>query len=261
MLEDCLLESRSSRRSAKPVSLVLSTIVHGTIAAALILIPLFQSQVLPQISILSPLLPPAAAPRSIRLVPTSGASSRTFPATRAPSALIAPEAIPLQIAMVADEPSSSIAGLLPAAGTGTGGGPFVGDRFGDPNGLGEVGPPAPPPPPPTVAAPPRPPDSEPAASGPIRRGGVLVQSNLLYSPKPAYPRLALAARVEGVVVVEAVITREGLIDKSRLSVISGHSLLTSAAVEAVQQWRYRPTLLNGDPVEIITTMTVIFSLK
>lgn len=259
MLEDCLLESRSSGRSTKPVSLVLSIIVHGTIAGALILIPLFQSQVLPQIPVLSPLLPPVAAPRSVELVPTPSAMSRISAMTRAPEALIAPERIPTQIAILSDEPSTSIAGLVPSTGNGVG--PFLGNPFGGPNAVGDgrgLAPPLPPPPPPALSPPPAP---EPAPSGPIRRGGMLVQSNLLYSPKPTYPRLAIIAHAEGVVLIEAVITREGLIDKSRLRVISGHSLLVQAAVDAVQQWRYRPTLLNGEAVEIVTTIAVTFTLN
>jgi periplasmic protein TonB len=263
MLEDCLFESRSSRRSRNPASLVLSAMVHGSIAGLLILIPLFQSQVLPQIPVLSPLLPPAAAPRSVELVPPPGARSQPSVGTRKPDALIEPEKIPSHLARIADEPSSSIAGLLPITGEGDGrnNGPLLGFPFGDPNSPGDGRRPAPPPPPPTVASPPRPPTPEPAPVGPIRRGGNVVQSNLLYSPKPEYPRLAIVAHVQGVVVIEAVITREGLIDRSRVRVISGHSLLIPAAVEAVQQWRYRPTLLNGEPVEVLTTMTVNFSMN
>jgi protein TonB len=63
------------------------------------------------------------------------------------------------------------------------------------------------------------------------------------------------------VILEAVITREGLIDKSRLRVLDGHQMLRAAAVEAVEQWRYRPTLLNGKPVEILTTITVNFTMN
>jgi protein TonB len=65
--------------------------------------------------------------------------------------------------------------------------------------------------------------------------------------------------VQGVIVLEAVITREGNVDSVR--VVSGHPLLVQAAVDAVRQWRYRPTLLNGQPVEVITTVTVNFTLQ
>jgi protein TonB len=74
---------------------------------------------------------------------------------------------------------------------------------------------------------------------------------------PSYPPLALAAHVQGVVVLEAIISKEGTIDSLR--VVSGHPLLTSAAIDAVKQWIYRPTLLNGDPMVVLTTVTVNFS--
>ena len=88
-----------------------------------------------------------------------------------------------------------------------------------------------------------------------------MQSSLIYMVKPAYPRLAMTARVQGTVILEAVITQGGTIDPARIRVLSGHPLLTPAAVEAVQQWRYRPTTLNGQTLEILTTITLNFSLN
>jgi protein TonB len=76
---------------------------------------------------------------------------------------------------------------------------------------------------------------------------------------PIYPPLARQARVQGVVVLEAIITREGTIHSLR--VVTGHPILAQAAADAVQQWRYRPTLLNSDPVEVITTITVTFTFQ
>ena len=89
----------------------------------------------------------------------------------------------------------------------------------------------------------------------------VVLSNLIHTVKPAYPRLAVISRTQGTVILEAVITREGTIDKSRLRVLTGSPLLVPAAVEAVEQWRYRPTLLSGKPVEVLTTITVNFTLN
>jgi protein TonB len=74
--------------------------------------------------------------------------------------------------------------------------------------------------------------------------------------------LAVVTRSQGTVILEAVITREGMIDPARLRVLQSASpLLTPAAIEAVKQWRYRPTLLNGQPVEILTTITINFTLN
>jgi protein TonB len=69
--------------------------------------------------------------------------------------------------------------------------------------------------------------------------------------------LARQARIQGVVILDAVIAKDGSVDE--LKVISGHPLLTGAAIDAVKQWKYKPTTLNGEPVEVQTTITVTFS--
>lgn len=84
--------------------------------------------------------------------------------------------------------------------------------------------------------------------------GLLVQK-----VEPQYPTLARAARVQGDVVLSAVIDTNGQI--TNLQLVSGHPMLVPAAIAAVKQWRYKPYLLNGQPVEVETTITVIFSLS
>jgi len=76
---------------------------------------------------------------------------------------------------------------------------------------------------------------------------------------PTYPPLARTARVQGSVVLAAVIGKDGSIQN--LHVLSGHPLLTQAALEAVKQWRYKPYILNGEPVEVDTQVTVNFTLS
>jgi protein TonB len=83
-------------------------------------------------------------------------------------------------------------------------------------------------------------------------------AKLISRVQPAYPALAIQARIQGNVVLHAIIGRDGRV--SELQVLSGHPLLVSAAVEAVRQWRYSPTLLNGQAVEVETTITVSFVL-
>jgi protein TonB len=78
-------------------------------------------------------------------------------------------------------------------------------------------------------------------------------------PKPSYPPLARQARIQGVVKFNAVIGRDGTIQN--LTLVSGHPLLVPSATEAVRQWRYQPTLLNGDPVEVVTQIDVNFTLS
>jgi len=82
---------------------------------------------------------------------------------------------------------------------------------------------------------------------------------LIQKIEPQYPPLARAARVQGDVVLSAVIDTNGQITNPQL--VSGHPMLVPAAIAAVKQWRYKPYLLNGQPVEVETTITVIFSLS
>ena len=79
-----------------------------------------------------------------------------------------------------------------------------------------------------------------------------------HSDAPVYPPLARQARIQGNVVLHAIIDKDGKV--AQLEVISGHPLLVQSALDAVKQWRYKPTLLNGDPVEVDTTITVTFTM-
>ncbi len=84
------------------------------------------------------------------------------------------------------------------------------------------------------------------------------EGSLVRKVEPAYPALARSARVQGVVVLQAVISKQGAIEN--LVVLAGHPLLVPAAINAVRQWRYRPYILNAEPVEVETQITVNFSL-
>jgi protein TonB len=87
-----------------------------------------------------------------------------------------------------------------------------------------------------------------------------VQSaKLIRQPRPVYPPLARQARISGTVKFNAIIAKDGTIQN--LQMVSGHPLLVQAATEAVRQWVYQPTLLNGEPVEVITTIDVNFTLS
>ena len=77
--------------------------------------------------------------------------------------------------------------------------------------------------------------------------------------QPLYPPLARQARIQGQVVIRAVISRNGMIEN--LQVLTGHPMLVQAAIDAVKQWRYRPYVLNGEPVEVETQVTVKFLLS
>ena len=97
-----------------------------------------------------------------------------------------------------------------------------------------------------------------ATARPQQMAGSVVAGNLISSAKPAYPAAAREARVSGKVVLQATISETGTVKS--LKVVTGHPLLNEASMEAVRHWRYSPTVLNGQPVEIMTTITVNFSL-
>ena len=84
------------------------------------------------------------------------------------------------------------------------------------------------------------------------------ESKILRRVDPVYPELAKRARVDQIVMLEVSVDEEGNVANVR--VIRGHPLLDQAAIDAVKQWKYSPTLLNGEPVPVIATVTVIFKL-
>jgi protein TonB len=93
----------------------------------------------------------------------------------------------------------------------------------------------------------------------VHVGGVIQAPKKVTHVAPVYPALALAARVSGIVVLEAVIDEDGHVREVR--VLRSTPLLDQAAIEAVRQWRFSPTLLNGQPVPVAMTVTVGFGLK
>jgi len=115
----------------------------------------------------------------------------------------------------------------------------------------------------TPAAPPsdpvKPPVPAPTHAAPVHVGGAVQEGKLIFGPRPAYPRIAVMARIQGTVHIQAIIERDGTI--GHLQVLSGSPMLTNAALDAVRQWRYKPTLLNGEPVEVITEIDVHFALS
>jgi protein TonB len=98
-----------------------------------------------------------------------------------------------------------------------------------------------------------------AAPQRVRVSQGVSQGLLIKKIQPPYPPLARQARIQGQVVLQAEISKDGSIQNLRL--ISGHPMLAPSAIEAVKQWRYKPYYLNGEPVEVETQITVIFSLS
>jgi protein TonB len=94
---------------------------------------------------------------------------------------------------------------------------------------------------------------------PVKLSEGVLEAQLISRIEPEYPALARQTKTQGTVLLRAIIDREGRI--TSLAVLSGHPLLVQAALAAVRQWRYRPTMLNGEPVEVETSITVIFRLR
>jgi protein TonB len=106
------------------------------------------------------------------------------------------------------------------------------------------------------AAPPPPPPKPKREA--IRVGGQVQESKIIKKVQPIYPALARTARASGVVVLVATVDEEGNV--TDVQATSGPQLLKQAAIDAVKQWKYSPTILNGEPVSVIATVTVIFNL-
>lgn len=165
---------------------------------------------------------------------------------------MAPKEIPKQVAIIKEDdlpPPVASAGVIGGVPGGVPGGAPGGVLGGI---IGSVG--AAPPPPPAVKEAPKP-----ATPQRIRVGGNVQQANLIKRVTPQYPPLAKQARIQGVVKFTAIIGKDGTIQN--LQLVSGHPLLVPAATEAVKQWIYKPTLLNNEPVEVITQIDVNFTLS
>jgi len=154
--------------------------------------------------------------------------------------LHAPTKIPKDIKMLKEDaaPPPQMAGVAGMSGMGSGSG-VPGGVMG---GIGTA-----PTPVVKVAAP----------KGPQRVSSGVINGLAISQPKPIYPPIARAAHVSGAVVLQAVISKTGTIEK--LTVVSGPQMLQSAALQAVQNWRYKPYLLNGEPTEVDTQITVNFN--
>jgi protein TonB len=156
-----------------------------------------------------------------------------------PGEIIAPRWIPRQIATSDDSDSVPAAPDFSAIGAGPGRGP--GD--GVPHSIGD--------PIPAVIP------VRPAVVKPLLVSH-LAEANLLHKVQPSYPTLARQAHVQGTVELRAIISKAGTIEN--LVVVRGHPMLAPAAIDAVRQWRYRPYLLNNEPIEVETEITVNFVL-
>ena len=244
MFEDSLIESGGKLKTKRGWTSIISFAIQFMIIGVMVLIPLIFTEALPksvQLGFLvappppPPPPPPAAAPvKIVKVIQTDIVNGQ----------LRTPTKIPKKIEMIKEEeappPVMATTGVVGGVPGGVPGGSMGGV-------MGSILSSTP-----TVA---------PKIATPQRvRVSSGVQSGLLVRRvQPNYPPLARQARIQGVVVLQAQISKEGNIEN--LQLISGHPMLAPAAIEAVKQWKYKPYLLNGEPVEVETQVQVNFTLS
>ncbi|HVN05557.1 MAG TPA: energy transducer TonB [Bryobacteraceae bacterium] len=239
-----------SQRTRKPWTVAVSMLGQVAMIGLAILVPLVSTEGLPHpLGWVTVPEPPRALPH--RAAPAAVKPVRTVPFLMKTSTLFQPRTIPDKPVMIQDP---DIAFTPGDAGVPGGIGNSNGPGHGVIDSLVRSATPPPPPPPAPAAKP-----TAPAPIPRIRLGGQVVEGKLVSGPQPVYPPLARAARISGVVRLQAVISREGTI--LDLHAVSGHPLLIPAALAAVKQWIFRPTSLNGEPVEVATEIEVNFTLR
>lgn len=233
MFEQMVVSSVNGSKTNKPWTVTLSVIVQAAIVGVLILIPLIYTEALPSAMLSTFLVAPPPPPPPPPPAPKTEVIRKIQIVQ--PQKMVAPTVIPKKIEIVKDDAPDIGAGAGVAGGTGVPGGILAG-----------------------LGAPPPPPPPKPATPQRIRVGGNVEAAKLQRQILPVYPQIARTAHISGTVVLHAVIAKDGSIQE--LTYISGPALLMRAAMDAVRQWKYQPTQLNGDPVEVDTTIQVVFSL-
>jgi protein TonB len=246
MFSDSLLEF-GVQRKRKFFATTTSLMVNGLAIVAMLIIPLAFPEALPKAQLLTFLVapppppPPAAAEVQpvVRQIQTDMLNN---------GALRTPTKIPQKIQMIKEEEapapmpaSGGVVGGVPGGIPGGQNGGLIGSVISATSSLAAV------------------PKFVPSTPQRIRISAGVTKGLLIQRIELPYPTLARAARVQGDVVLSAVIDSNGHI--TNLLLVSGHPMLVPAAIAAVKQWRYKPYLLNGQPVEVETTITVIFTLS
>jgi periplasmic protein TonB len=241
MFEDSLIESGNKLKTKRLSTTILPFFGQFALVGVLVLIPLIFTDALPKGMTMTFLVapppppppppPPAAAPRVVK-VQTEVINGQ----------LRTPTKIPEKIQMIKEEEQppdlgGGVPGGVPGGIPGGSAGGVMGGILSSTNVAV-----------PKVATPQR-----------IRVSQGVSTGLLLRKVTPNYPQLAKQARIQGTVVLQAEISKDGTIQN--LQLISGHPMLAPAAIEAVKQWRYKPYLLNGEPVAVETTVQVNFSLS
>jgi protein TonB len=232
MFEDSTFESNGRIQTRSRAWMFATCAFNGSILLAMVLVPLIYPSALPHMVksfLMEAPAPPQPQPKPI----TEVAIVTNMPSQFRDGRIIAPSLIPRTPFIPA---TPEVARPVNVASADFGDKPDGNDVFGSHARQPEVHP-----------------------AGPVRISGMVVAGLLIHQTKPAYPPIAIASRTEGTVVLQATISRTGTIEN--LHVISGPVMLRQAALNAVRDWQYRPYLLNSEPVEVVTTVNVIFKLN
>ncbi len=241
-----LIHSARKTGEWKHVTVPLASVCEVLLLGVLVLVPLVRTQALglKELNTGTTYLPALPPPRVVAVIRER--PNQPTPRNAQHDKIIAPSEIPDKVAQIIEEPVEpsgpdiGVTGSVP-----------VGDGVPDASFtsiLEEIVRAIPPPSPPVRAR-----RKEPVR---LRVSKGVIAAKLIRQPKPVYPHMAIVARIQGTVRLEAAIGTDGRIQN--LQLISGHPLLVEAAMQAVAQWRYQPTLLNGEPVEVLTEIEVKF---
>jgi periplasmic protein TonB len=249
LFSDCLLQY-SGQRSRQTLATSISFLFQCFLLGILLLMPLYFTQELPKSQLLTFLVappppppppPPAAEAQAARIMKQIQSEVLSTGGLRTPTR------IPQKIQMIKEEEAPapiSVGGVVGGVPGGVPGGQLggvIGGIVSSTSNLAYV------------------PKMQPVVPQRVRISQGVTSGMLIRRVEPTYPGLARTARISGNVVLKAIISKEGLIQD--LQLVSGHPMLVPSAIDAVRQWRYRPYLLNGQPVEVETTITVIFTLS
>jgi protein TonB len=243
MFEDSLIESGGRLKTKRGWTSMVSFLIQIGIVGVMVLIPLIFTEALPKTQLMTFLVappppppppPPAAAPvHVVKQIQTDIVNGE----------LRTPTKIPQKVQMIKEDEapppamaSTGVVGGVPGGVPGGSMGGVIGSVLSSTPTVA-----------PKIAAPTR-----------VRVSSGVVSGLLVKKVNPNYPPLARQARIQGVVLLQAQISKDGRIEN--LQLISGHPMLAPAAIEAVKQWVYRPYLLNGEPCEVDTQIQVNFTL-
>jgi periplasmic protein TonB len=248
MFGDVLLVTHGFQHRRRALATVLSLVLQCSLVGGLLLVPLMYTDTLPRQQFLSFLVAPPPPPPPPPAPEAAAKVVQRVESDIADGRLRTPSAIPQKVQMIREEeapPALSSGGVIGGVPGGIPGGQLGGVIGGIISSTS------------TVSAVPK--LAIPTAPKRIRMSQGVTKGSLIQKIEPPYPPIARDARIQGQVVLTAIISKTGEIQN--LALVSGHPLLVPAAINAVKQWRYRPFLLNGEPVEVETTITVTFQLS